>query len=289
MKTVVSKLLLAPLVGLIALFVGVAGDTATANAQEAPDVYPFDVCPERAGGQGKQVNFFIDVNNRGTTGKYVDLELVQAPEGWGPVLKDRGFVARSVWVRPATADGQSLESVELQVTVPADAEAKDYKFIVRGTGDGITPSTLTITVGVKDEATKGPPSWPSTRLFAASLGARFGFKADLKNDSEEERTYGLSFTAPEGWDVVFKPSYEQSQISSAQVKSGSTQGLDIQVTPPARVEAGEYPITVTAASPSDRSSAELKVTITGTYKCPWRPEPTPSAPARQPARRVHSM
>jgi len=42
--------------------------------------------------------------------------------------------------------------------------------------------------------------------------------------------------------------------------------LDVEVVPPARVEAGEYPITVTAASQADRASAELKVVVTGTFE-----------------------
>jgi uncharacterized membrane protein len=266
-KTVVSKLLLAPLVALIALSVGVAGDAALARAQEAPEVFLSTAVRSVLVDRGKQISFYVDVNNKTTQGRYVDLELVQAPEGWEPIIKDRGFIARSVWVRPANPDGPAgLTSVELQVRVPANAEAKDYSFVMRGTGEGFPASTLTITVGVKDEATKGTSLVVQYPTLRGKSGATFGFKADLKNDSEEERAYGLSFTAPEGWDVVFKPSYDQSQISSVSVKSGGTQGLDIQVTPPARVPAGEYPITVSAASPADQSSVELKVTVTGTYQ-----------------------
>jgi uncharacterized membrane protein len=265
-KTVVSKLLLVPLLAIIALSIAAAGDAATARAQEAPDVYLSTAVRSVLVDRGKQISFYIDVNNKATVGRYVDLELVQAPEGWEPILKTRGFVARSVWVRPATSDSSSLESVELQMKVPADAEAKDYSFVIRGTGEGFPASTVNLTVGVKNEPTKGTSLVAQYPTLRGKSGSTFGFKADLKNDSEEERTYGLSFNSPDGWDVVFKPTYDQNQISSVKVKSGATQGLDIQVTPPARVEAGEYPITVSAASPADQSSVELKVTVTGTYQ-----------------------
>jgi uncharacterized membrane protein len=266
-KTVVSRLLLAPLLALVALSVGIAGQAATVEAQEAPEVYLSTPVRSVLVDRGKQLTFYIDVNNAAKVGRYIDLELLQAPQEWEAQIRNRGFIARSVWVRPASPDGlPSYESVQLQFTVPANAEAKDYSFVIRGTGEGIPASTVNLTVGVKDEPTKGTSLVAQYPTLRGKSGSTFGFKADLKNDSEEERTYGLSFSAPEGWDVVFKPSWDQTQISSVQVKSGASQGLDIQVTPPARVAAGEYPITVTAASPADQSSVELKVTVTGTYQ-----------------------
>jgi len=209
--------------------------------------------------KGKQVTFTIDVNNKSKEGKTVDLALVKAPDGWQPILKDRGFVVRSVWVA-----GEKSESVDLQLKVPADAKPQDYEFTLRATGPGID-SSLKLIVGVKDQPTQGTSFNVQYPELRGKSGSTFGFKADLKNDSEEDRTYGLSFKAPDGWDLVFKPSYEDKQVSSVQIKSGSSQSLDISVTPPAQVQAGEYPITITAASQADRVSANLKVIVTGSY------------------------
>jgi len=258
-KRIVSKLLLAPLAALVALSIGAANPADVATAQ-TPEVFLSTPVSGVVVDRGKQVTFTIDVNNKGKDGKFVDLVLTKAPDGWDPILKDRGFVARQVWV-----GGERLESVDLQLKVPADAKAQDYEVTLRGTGPGID-STLKLAVGVKDQPTQGTTFAAQYPTLRGKAGSKFGFKADLRNDSEEERTYGLSFKAPEGWEVSFKPSYEDKQVSSITLKSGSSQGLDVEVVPPARVEAGEYPITVTAASQADRASAELKVVVTGTFE-----------------------
>ncbi|MHB8992375.1 MAG: COG1470 family protein [Chloroflexota bacterium] len=259
MKRIVSRLLLTPLVALVALSVGAAGPAAVATAQ-VPEVYLSTPVPGVVVDRGKQVTFSIDVNNKGTVGRTVDLALAKAPEGWEPILKDRGFVVRSVWV-----DAGKSEVVDLQIKAPAEAKAQDYEFVLRASGGGVD-SSLRMLVGVKDQPTQGTSLIVQYPNLKGKSGAKFGFKADLRNDSEEERSYGLSFKAPEGWDVSFKPSYEDKQISSVRLKSGSSQGLDIEVTPPARIEAGEYPVTITASSSADRANAELKVGVTGSYQ-----------------------
>ncbi len=253
-----SKLLLAPLMALVALSAGAATLPAVALAQ-SPDVYLSTPVPGVMVDRGKQVTFSIDVNNKSTVGKTVDITLSKAPDGWAPILKDRGFIVRSVYV-----DGGKTESVDLQVTAPAEAKG-DNEFVVRASGGG-ADSTLRLLVGVKDQVTKATSLVVQYPTLQGKSGSQFGFKADLRNDSEADRTYGLSFKAPDGWDVSFKPSYEDKQISSVQVKSGASQSLDINVAPPARVQAGEYPVTITAASASDRASSDLKVTITGIFQ-----------------------
>ncbi len=259
MKRIVSKLLLTPLMALVALSASAAGLPAIASAQ-SPDVYLSTAVPGVTVERGKQVTFSIDVNNKSTVGKTVDLTLSKAPDGWSPILKDRGFIVRSVWV-----EGGKSESVDLQLTAPAEAKG-DNEFVLRANGAGVD-STLRLLVGVKDQASQATSAlvvqYPTLQ---GKSGSSFGFKADLRNDSEGDRTYGLSFKAPDGWEVSFKPSYEDKQISSVQVKTGASQSLDISVTPPAMIQAGDYPITITAASASDRASSDLKVTITGTFK-----------------------
>lgn len=260
MKRFVSRLLIAPMVALVALSVGAAAP-AVASAQTPPEVWLSTPVWSMLVDRGKQVTFDIRVNNSTKVGRFVTLELVRAPEGWDPVLRDRGFVTRGVYAIP-----EGLESLDLQVKVPADAADRDYEFVLRATGDDFAPSTLRLVVGVKEKATEATKLTVQYPTLRGKSGTNFEFKADLRNDAEDERGFGLSAQAPEGWDVMFKPSYEQKQISDVRVKPGSSQGLDIQVTPPARVAAGEYKISVTAASGQDRSSVDLSVTVTGTYQ-----------------------
>ncbi len=260
MRKIVSRLLLVPVAALVAMAVGaVANQPAVVQAQTA-GVFLSTAVPGVVVDKGKQVTFSIDVNNKGASGQTVDLSLVKAPDGWNPILKDRGFVVRSVWV-----DAGKTESVDLQVKAPSEAKAQDYEFQLRASIGGAEVSTLRMLVGVKDQPTQGTSFVVQYPTLKGKSGATFGFKADLRNDAEEDRSYGLSFKAPDGWDVNFKPSYEDKQISSVKVKTGSSQSLDITVTPPARVQAGDYPITLTATSQADKASTDLKVTITGSY------------------------
>jgi len=257
-KRILSKLLLTSLVAVAALSAGAASLPSVASAQ-TPEIYLSTPVTGAYVERGKQVTFSIDVNNKGSVGRNVDLAITKAPDGWNPILKDRGFVVRSVWV-----DAGKSESVDLQMTAPATAQG-DNEFVVKATSGGVE-STLRLLVGVKEQTAQASALVVQYPTLTGKAGSQFGFKAELRNNSEADRTYGLSFKAPDGWDVVFKPSYEDKQISSVQVKSGSSQSLDVNVTPPARVQAGDYPITITASSATDKTSADLKVTITGTYQ-----------------------
>ncbi|MCL4534902.1 MAG: NEW3 domain-containing protein [Bacteroidetes bacterium] len=261
MKRIMSRLMLAPLFALVVLSAGAASLPAIANAQ-VPVVYLSTPVTGAVVDKGKQVTFSIDVNNTSKAGQNVNLDMTTAPEGWTPILKDQGFVVRSVWVAP-----EKTETVSLQLTVPKDAKNQDYKFTLKASGNGFDPTTLNLLLGVQDQSSQATTAlvvqYPT---ISGKAGAAFGFKADLNNNGLSDVTYGLSAKAPDGWDVVFKPSYQDTQISSAQVKAGSSQSLDITVTPPTGVKAGEYPITITAASPTDRASSDLKAIVTGSYQ-----------------------
>ncbi|HEX2988296.1 MAG TPA: NEW3 domain-containing protein [Chloroflexota bacterium] len=261
MRKIVSRLLLMPLAALVAMAVGAAANPPAVAQAQTQGVYLSTAVPGVVVDKGKQVTFSIDVNNKGASGQTVDLALVKAPDGWNPILKDRGFVVRSVWV-----DAGKSEAVDLQIKAPSEAKAQDYEFQLRASVGGVEISTLRLLVGIKDQPTQGTSFVVQYPTLKGKSGASFGFKAELHNDSEEDRTYGLSFKAPDGWDVSFKPSYEDKQISTVQVKTGASQNLDVSVTPPARVEAGDYPITLTASSQADKANTDLKVTITGSYQ-----------------------
>ena len=80
-----------------------------------------------------------------------------------------------------------------------------------------------------------------------------------------DQSYSFSSDAPVGWQVSFLPSGESTKVAALDVAARSTQGVDISVTPPANAEAGEYTITCTATSASEKMTVELSVTITGSY------------------------
>ena len=85
------------------------------------------------------------------------------------------------------------------------------------------------------------------------------------NNSGESRSYSLSAQAPEGWQVAFQPSGETTQVASIELESAASQGLEITVTPPNNVEAGQYTIPCSAVSAGETLDMELSVTVTESY------------------------
>jgi uncharacterized membrane protein len=86
------------------------------------------------------------------------------------------------------------------------------------------------------------------------------------NKIEVDRTFNIAATAPEKWEVNFKPSYEQKQISSFRVKGGQSQTVAVEVTPPREARSGEYPILVRVSSGDKKAEVKLTVALTGIYK-----------------------
>ena len=93
----------------------------------------------------------------------------------------------------------------------------------------------------------------------------FTFSSTLQNSTMREQTYSFSSSAPTGWTVTFQPSGESTQVAAITVEAGASQVMDVKVTPPDGVEAGEYTIPISATSGSETLDSELTVVITGSY------------------------
>ncbi len=96
--------------------------------------------------------------------------------------------------------------------------------------------------------------------------SKFQFKVDVVNEGDEERTVGLSSAQPQDWQVTIKPSYEDKQISTLRLKPGESKGLDVDITPAAKAEPGEYSIDIQASSGTAKDTINLKVALMGTFE-----------------------
>jgi uncharacterized membrane protein len=232
-----------------------------ALAAPIPDVSIYSDYPSITVQPGKQVKFPVRFTNNGTVDREIDLT-IGGPSDWKPQLKDRGFLVRRVYL----AATKTL-TADFQVDPPAGATTSDYRFTIRGVDvNGAGEVDLNLVIGVGET---GPAGIRLNTQYPQLRGASdkpFEFKVDLINQSDEDRDFTLAARAPEGWEVVFQPAYEKRQISGLRVKAGETKGLDIQVTTPRTVRAGEYPIAILAAAPPDQAQTELKVEISGNYK-----------------------
>ncbi len=212
--------------------------------------------------KGKRVTFTLEIVNNGQSYRECDLRVAQGPADWQPLFKDAGYTIRRVMLGP----GKS-QDLEFQTQPPADAKAGDYEFVIEAVDpSGATLSSLRLQVTLSEQASKGlklSAQYPNLRGRA---GNAFSYKLDLQNNSTEDRTISLTAETPEGWEAVFKPAYETKQVSTVRVKAGESQGIDLELTPPQRVEAGEYAIRVQASAGGDRDELTLQAVVLGDYK-----------------------
>jgi uncharacterized membrane protein len=139
-----------------------------------------------------------------------------------------------------------------------DAQTADGKFTF---SNKLNVKVQERTAGLED--IQITTSYPVLR---GQTDAKFEFSLDIMNKIETDRTFNLAAVGPEKWEINFKPSYEQKQISSFRIKGGSSQSVAVEVTPAKEAAAGNYPILVRVTSGERRAEVKLSVVLTGIYK-----------------------
>jgi uncharacterized membrane protein len=257
--------------GLILTLLCLFGMPPALNAQEKEK----DQRPERGIGiytefsgiyvpPGEPVRMELTTENKGRTDENIALKLTTVPKGWKASLKAPNYTINAVPV-PAGKTRTLTFLAEPDKSVKPDT----YYFQVDGqTEDGKFASTQKIQVTVR-EKTQVSEDFAVTASYPVLRGqtdAKFEFALDVNNKSEADKNFNLAAQAPEKWEVNFKPSYEQKQISSFRVKAGQSQSIAVEVTPFKDTTAGTYPVLVTVSSGDRKQEVKLSVVLSGIYK-----------------------
>ena len=146
-----------------------------------------------------------------------------------------------------------LFSLSVVLLIPAMVFAADT------TTDTTTPETINIPETIKFDVT-----FPEIK---AKAGAAFTFNADLIYAGDEEQTFDIIATGPEGWYVAVTPSYQESEISAIKMVPGKKESLKITAIPLIKQDPGEYDITITVKNEDLKLEAQttFKAIITATY------------------------
>jgi uncharacterized membrane protein len=161
------------------------------------------------------------------------------------------------------------KTVQFNAKPGKDTTPGTYTFkVVARSADGVltASSTLKITVTEKAKEKGNVELTTSYPVLQGPTDAKFEFSLDVKNKTDKEALFNLITTAPKGWQINFKPPYEDKFISSLRLKDNESKSLNVQVTPDRFASPGEYRIPVEIAAGEAKAQAELKVIITGTYK-----------------------
>ena len=275
MKTSYSSLVMAG-----CLFIGLVAVTAVwaQESEQKPEreiVAAFEY-PGKVIGEDDTVSLELIIKNNGRKDDTVHLEIINKPGGWEAKIEKYDDEITGIFV-------PSGESKTL--TLSADEKDDDdkltigkYHFEVEvSTADGkhTTTAVADITVEKKQEKETTEDEKRPVRITTSypvlrgASDSEFEFSIDIHNETDKDDMFSLRAEKPKGWEVSFKPSYENKYIGSLEIKSNLSQSVDVEVSPAPRAQIGEHSVKVFAKCSEGEAEIELKVTLTGTHniKC----------------------
>jgi uncharacterized membrane protein len=214
--------------------------------------------------KGDDATVDLIVKNKGRHDESISFKIVSSPKGWESKIKTYSFIINGVFVPE-----DDEKTVQFNAKPDKDTKPAIYTFkLIAKSADGVLTASPTLRITLKEkEKEKGQveltTSYP---VLQGPNDAKFEFSLDVKNKIDKEALFNLTAQAPKGWQINFKPPYEDKYISSLRLKDGESKSLNVQVTPDRFATAGTYRIPVKIAAGEAKEKAELKVIITGTYK-----------------------
>lgn len=203
---------------------------------------------------GQDVTIGLTVASAAT--ERVGLSVADVPAGWTAELQGGGFTIGGIYTGP-----NHSPAVSLHVGVPASATTGSYHVIVAATGaDGTEKLDVQL-----DVVAQASDAYALTSEFADLQGTTtdtYSFSLSLANNTGSDATFGLTSKAPSGWTVTAAPA-AQNKASAVDVPAGSKADVSVTAKPPANVEAGSYPIEITATGSGTAVSTKLSVEVVG--------------------------
>lgn len=218
-------------------------------------------------GTGEDVQLTLKISNVGKNDEELLLSSSPSPEDWDTFFRSRFMRWRVSGIGVKAGDTQE---VEFQIKPTEKARTGEQIFsITVASPDGRLSESLKIYITLVEKAqtkTKSVKLVASYPMLSGPSTSKFEFRADVKNDTGEERTINILAKGPPRWNIEIKPAFESKQISSLRLKGGEEKGIDITVTPPLLALEGEYAFAVEASSDGMKDNMELKAVVIGTYE-----------------------
>ncbi|NPA91499.1 MAG: ABC transporter substrate-binding protein [Chloroflexi bacterium] len=206
---------------------------------------------------GKTVTIDLTVSNAGDKPLIVHLDTQNLPEGWNATFRGLGRIVKAVYVRP-----KDDASVSLRLEQPADVQPDTYRIIVVATADTYK-AELPLELTVQEKLPPRLKMEVELPILRGTPNTNFRFEATLRNEGDQDLTVNLEAQAPEGFQVVFKPSFGAQEVTSLPIKANESKRLNIEVKVPRQTPAGRYPIHVRAVGGGAEAAVDLAVELTG--------------------------
>ena len=215
---------------------------------------------------GDTSTFTLYITNTGSQETSVSLSAEDLPDGWEGTFKGSSNEVSMVHVGAMQTKDDS-PSLSYSLTIPEDTKEDTYTITLNAQGGDVDEDlALTVKVDAEEKVVGSGDFSTDYAEQEGTSGTKFSYTTTLSNNSGENQTYSLTAAgAPEGWNVTFTPSDAGSATSSVPVDAGASTTITVAVTPAQNVTAGEYPITLTAASAEEKLELPVTVKITGSY------------------------
>jgi uncharacterized membrane protein len=235
-------------------------NVAAAAAETKPDVkglYLLTDYPTVSVRPGTTSTISLRLQNYGLPPENFALSVDGAPAGWTATLLGGGQPVGAAM--PATDQSVSLQ---LRLDVPADADAASKTLTVKAEGQGNNVS-LPITVNLAKELPAKLTLTPQLPALRGTPKSSFDYTVSVKNDSGRNLTVSLAATAPRNFDTSFTESYGTQELSSVPIDAGLSKDVKLKVRPPSSVDAGTFPLEMTATSGDTTAKAQLTLEVVG--------------------------
>jgi len=210
---------------------------------------------------GDSLTFDLILENQSGSSQEIVLNTTSIPENWTGSFSASSKEISIVHVK----NDASNTSIDYALDIPLETADGEYEVILSASGAQIS-DTMTLRLKVASEEigeSSFEVEYPSQEGDADTT---FSYSATLINNTLSQQNYSFATSAPQGWQVSIMPGGESTKVSALDVEARSTQTLDIDVVVPANVEAGEYPLSVTATSVNDKMTIDMTATVTGSYE-----------------------
>src|SRR5215468_5828556 len=234
--------------------------TAAAAAETKPDVkglYLLTDYPAVSVRPGTTSTISLRLQNYGLPPENFALSVDGAPAGWTATLLGGGQPVGAAM--PATDQNVSLQ---LRVDVPADADIASKTLTVKAEGQGNNVS-LPITVNLAKELPAKLTLSPQLPALRGTPKSSFDYTIGVKNDSGRNLTVSLAATAPRNFETSFTESYGTQELSSVPIDAGASKDVKLKVRPPSSVDAGSFPVEMTATSGDTTAKTQLSLDVVG--------------------------
>jgi uncharacterized membrane protein len=234
--------------------------TAATAADTKPDVkglYLLTDYPTVSVRPGTTSTISLRLQNYGLPPENFALSVDGAPAGWTATILGGGQPVGAAM--PATDQSVSLQ---LRLDVPADADTASKTLTVKAEGQGNNVS-LPITVNLAKELPAKLTLTPQLPALRGTPKSSFDYTVSIKNDSGRNLTVSLSAMAPSNFDTSFTESYGTQELSSVPIDAGLSKDVKLKVRPPSSVDAGTFPIEMTATSGDTTAKTQLSLEVVG--------------------------